>query len=148
MRRASKDDGPRVATPVWPDDGVILYDGVCIFCSRWVRFVATRDVARRFRFTAIQSDYGQRLARTLGIDAASPDTNAVVLNGQPLFKSDGAIAVISSLPNWRWARGLTLVPKPLRDAVYDLIARNRYSIFGTSSVCYLGDAAFRSRVLE
>ncbi len=131
----------------WPDDGVILYDGVCIFCSRWVRFVATRDVAKRFRFTAIQSDYGRRLAQALRIDAASPDTNAVVLNGQSLFKSDAAIAVIASLPHWRWARILTLVPKPWRDAVYDLIARNRYLIFGTSSACYLGDASFSARVL-
>ena len=103
----------------WPDDGVILYDGVCIFCSRWVRFVATRDTAQQFRFTAIQSDYGRRLAETFGIDAASPDTNAVVLNGEALFKSDAALAVISSLPHWRWARVLSLVPKPLRDAVYD-----------------------------
>ncbi|MGR0189217.1 DCC1-like thiol-disulfide oxidoreductase family protein, partial [Azospirillum aestuarii] len=39
----------------WPDDDVILYDGVCIFCSRWVRFVIARDTARRFRFTPIQS---------------------------------------------------------------------------------------------
>ena len=52
----------------WPDDDVILYDGVCIFCSRWVRFVATRDVARKFRFTAIQSPYGTRLAKAFGID--------------------------------------------------------------------------------
>jgi len=132
----------------WPDDGVILYDGVCIFCSRWVRFVATRDVAKRYRFTAIQSDYGRRLAQTLGIDAASPDTNAVVLNGRSLFKSDAAISVISSLPYWRWVRALKLVPKSLRDAVYDLVARNRYRIFGTSSACYLGDASFSSRVLE
>jgi predicted DCC family thiol-disulfide oxidoreductase YuxK len=132
----------------WPDDGVILYDGVCIFCSRWVRYVATRDVAKRFRFTAIQSDYGRRFAQTLGIDAASPDTNAVVLNGQPLFKSDAAIAVISSLPYWRWARVLALVPKPLRDMAYDLVARNRYRVFGTSSTCYLGEASFRSRVIE
>ena len=42
-------------TQSWPDDDVILYDGVCVFCSRWVRFVAARDVERRFRFTAIQS---------------------------------------------------------------------------------------------
>ena len=45
----------------WPDDDVILFDGVCIFCSRWVRFVATRDTAKRFRFTPIQSAYGTRL---------------------------------------------------------------------------------------
>ena len=62
---------------VWPDDDVILYDGVCIFCSRWIRFVATRDVARRFRFTAIQSAYGTRLAQAFGIDPDDPDTNAV-----------------------------------------------------------------------
>ena len=148
MRRTSNDDGSGVAALGWPDDGVILYDGVCIFCSRWVRFVATRDRAKRFRFTAIQSDYGGRLARAVGVDAACPDTNAVVLDGTALFKSDAAIAVISSLPRWRWARMLTLVPKPLRDALYDLIARNRYRIFGTSSSCYLGDASFRSRVLE
>ena len=64
--------------PKWPDDDVILFDGVCIFCSRWVRFVAKRDTAKRFRFTPIQSDYGARLARTFGIDPDDPDTNAVV----------------------------------------------------------------------
>jgi predicted DCC family thiol-disulfide oxidoreductase YuxK len=49
-------------TNPWPDDDVILYDGVCVFCSRWIRFVAARDTERRFRFTAIQSGYGSRLA--------------------------------------------------------------------------------------
>ena len=132
----------------WPDDGVILYDGICIFCSRWVRFVATRDTAQKFRFTAIQSDYGRRLAQAFGIEPASPDTNAVVLNGEALFKSDAALAVISSLPHWRWARAFRLVPKPLRDALYNLVARNRYRIFGTYDTCYLGDATFRSRVME
>ena len=132
----------------WPDDGVILYDGVCIFCSRWVRFVAMRDVAQQFRFTAIQSNYGRRLAASYDIDADSPDTNAVVLNGEALFKSDAALAVIASLPHWRWARVFGLAPKPLRDAVYNIVARNRYRIFGTYDECYLGDAAFRSRVME
>src|SRR3978361_1287821 len=58
----------------WPDDGVILYDGVCVLCSGWMRFVLRR--ARLFRFTPIQSDYGRALARALGIDPADPDTNA------------------------------------------------------------------------
>jgi predicted DCC family thiol-disulfide oxidoreductase YuxK len=72
---------PRV-TNRWPDDDVILYDGVCVFCSRWVRFVAARDTARRFRFTAIQSGYGTRLAQVFGIDPNDPDTNAVVHGGE------------------------------------------------------------------
>ncbi len=101
----------------WPDDDVILYDGVCIFCSRWVRFVATRDVARKFRFTAIQSPYGTRLAQTFGIDPDDPDTNAVVHGGVAFFKSDAALTVLSALPGWSWARALFAVPKPLRDAV-------------------------------
>ena len=102
----------------WPDDDVILYDGVCIFCSRWVRFVATRDVERRFRFTAIQSPYGTRLAQAFGIDPNDPDTNAVVHGGVAWFKSDAALTVLSSLPGWRWTRALFVVPKPVRNAVY------------------------------
>ena len=132
----------------WPDDDVILYDGVCIFCSRWVRFVMARDRAGRFRFTAIQSPYGARLAASLGIDPDDPDTNAVVHGGVAYFKSDGALTVLSLLPGWGWARALLAVPKPLRDAVYDLVARNRYRIFGKYDACFVPDAAMRPRVME
>ena len=85
---------------------MILYDGVCIFCSRWVRFVATRDVARKFRFTAIQSPYGTRLAQAFGIDPDDPDTNAVVHGGVAYFKSDAALTVLSHCRDWRWTRAL------------------------------------------
>ena len=51
---------------------MILFDGVCVFCSRWVRFIVARDAAARFRFTPIQSAYGARLAQALGIDAEIP----------------------------------------------------------------------------
>jgi predicted DCC family thiol-disulfide oxidoreductase YuxK len=132
----------------WPDDDVILYDGVCVFCSRWVRFVATRDKARRFRFTAIQSPYGTRLAQAFGIDPADPDTNAVIHGGVATFKSDAALTVLSSLPGWQWVRVLRALPKPLRDPVYNLVAQNRYRIFGKYEVCFLGDASFRNRILE
>jgi len=109
----------------WPDDDVILYDGVCVFCSRWVRFVAARDVAKRFRFTAIQSDYGTRLAQAFGIDPEDPDTNAVIHGGVAYFKSEGVLTTLGLLPGWRWARALHLVPKPIRETVYNLVARNR-----------------------
>jgi predicted DCC family thiol-disulfide oxidoreductase YuxK len=133
---------------VWPDDEVILYDGVCIFCSRWVRFVIARDVARRFRFTPIQSDYGSRLAQAFGIDPADPDTNAVIHGGVAYFKSEAALTVLSALPGWRWTRALFWVPRPLRDAVYNLVARNRYRIFGKYDRCFVPDAEMRDRVME
>ncbi len=132
----------------WPDDDVILYDGVCVFCSRWIRFVVARDTAARFRFTAIQSAYGTRLARAFGIDSDDPDTNALVHGGAVLFKSDAALTVLSHLPGWGWTRLFFAVPKPLRDAAYDLVARNRYRIFGKYEDCFVPDADMRARVLE
>jgi predicted DCC family thiol-disulfide oxidoreductase YuxK len=132
----------------WPDDDVILFDGVCVFCSRWVHFVATRDVEKRFRFTTIQSPYGARLAQALGIDAGDPDTNAVVHGGKAFMRSDGALTVLSTLPGWRWAGALRWVPKSLRDAVYGLVARNRYRIFGKYDACMVPDADLRARVIE
>src|SRR5258708_4163757 len=98
----------------WPDDDVILYDGVCVFCSRWIRLVAARDVNRRFRFTAIQSGYGTRLAQAFGIDPEDPDTNAVIHGGVARFKSDAALTVLSNLTGWGWGRGLRRRPHALR----------------------------------
>jgi predicted DCC family thiol-disulfide oxidoreductase YuxK len=132
----------------WPDDDVILYDGVCVFCSRWVRFVIARDTGNRFRFTAIQSAYGTRLASVFGIDPADPDTNAVVHGGIAYFKSDAALTVLCNLPGWRWTRIFFSMPKPLRDAVYNLVARNRYRIFGKYEACFVPDAEMKARVIE
>jgi predicted DCC family thiol-disulfide oxidoreductase YuxK len=130
------------------DDDVILYDGVCVFCSRWIRFVAVRDKERRFRFTAIQSDYGARLAQAYGIDPQDPDTNAVIHSGVAYLKSDGALTALSQLPRWSWMRVFLAIPRPLRDAVYNLIARNRYRIFGKYETCFVPDAELRDRVME
>src|SRR6201991_4395170 len=104
----------------WSDDDVILYDGVCIFCSRWICFIADRDRDKRFRFTPIQSPYGTRLAQAFGIDPADPDTNAVIHGGVAYFKSDAALTVLSHLPGWQWTKSLFAVPRQLRNAVYSL----------------------------
>jgi predicted DCC family thiol-disulfide oxidoreductase YuxK len=132
----------------WPDDDVILFDGVCVFCSRWVRFVVDRDEARRFRFTAIQSAYGARLAQALGIDPKDPDTNAVLHGGVAYTRSDAALTVLSLLPGLSFARVFLVVQKPLRDAVYNLVARNRYRIFGRFDACIVPDADLAARVIE
>jgi predicted DCC family thiol-disulfide oxidoreductase YuxK len=133
---------------IWPDDDVILFDGVCIFCSRWVRFVAARDTQARFRFTTIQSPYGTRLAQAVGIDASDPDTNAVIHGGVAWMKSDGALTVLSLLPGWGWTRLLFAVPRFIRDGVYNVIAKNRYRIFGKYDTCIVPDAGLRARVIE
>lgn len=128
--------------------GLILYDGVCVVCSGWFRFVADRDHERRFFFTAIQSDYGRALAVKLGIDPDNPQTNAVLLDGNVYLRSDSALSILAVLPRWRWARVFSLVPRPLRDRVYGVIARNRYRLFGTRAACDLGGAKFADRVIS
>jgi predicted DCC family thiol-disulfide oxidoreductase YuxK len=128
--------------------GLVLYDGLCVLCSAWFRFVARRDVERKFQFTAIQSDYGRALAMKLGIDPDQPDTNAVLLNGNVYLRSDSALAVLSALPHWRWTRAFRYVPKPLRDRLYSSVARNRYRLLGARNTCDLGGRDYADRVIN
>jgi len=121
-------------------DRLILFDGVCVLCSRWARFVIVRDPAARFRFVAVQEPYGTSLADILGIDREFPETNAAILAGRAYFKSDAAIAVLSQLPGFGWVRGLRWIPRRLRDAAYDIVARNRYRWFGRSETCLVPTA--------
>jgi predicted DCC family thiol-disulfide oxidoreductase YuxK len=130
------------------DDGVILYDGDCLLCSRWVRWVVRHDPDGIFRFTAIGSLYGRALATRLGIDPDNPATNAVIIDGKAHLYSDSAIAIASRLPGWGWTRWLALVPKPLRDAFYKLIARNRIAWFGRLQACDLPGPEVRARIIE
>ena len=129
-------------------DGLILFDGVCLLCSAWVRFVVRRDTAARFRFVAIQSAAGREMAARLGIDAAEPETNAVALGGRAFFKSDAALAVLRHLPGWRWTAILRAVPRPLRDWAYDRVARNRYRLFGRTDTCMVPTPDLASRFLK
>lgn len=131
----------------WPDNGIILYDGICVLCSGWMRFVLRRDCQHLFRFTPIQSDHGRALALSLGINPDDPDTNAVIWNGIAYRRSDAALTVVSLLPGWGWVRVLHIVPRFLRDVVYRVIARTRYRVFGRHLVCDLGSESYAERVV-
>lgn len=126
-------------------DGLILFDGVCVFCSRWVRFVIDRDPERRFRFVAIQSDPGRVLAARFGIDPDAPQTNAVIWNGRIHFRSDAALTVLGQLKATRPLGLLKAVPRLFRDPAYDLIAGNRYRLFGRTDICMIPAPEDRSR---
>jgi predicted DCC family thiol-disulfide oxidoreductase YuxK len=128
--------------------GVILFDGVCVFCSRWVAFVIARDRAKTFRFLPIQSEGGRRLAERIGVTPDDPETNAVVLDGVAYLKSDAALMVLARLPGWSWARLGWAFPKALRDWTYDRIAKNRYRIFGRLDACMVPGPEVRDRFLD
>jgi len=130
-----------------PDEpeGLILFDGVCVFCSRWVQFVIDRDPERVFSFMPIQSKGGRILAARFGIDPEAPQTNALIWNGRIYFKSDAALTVLARLGPTRPLGPLRAVPRLVRDTAYDLIAGNRYRLFGRSEACTVPSPEDRAR---
>ena len=128
-------------------DGLILFDGVCVFCSRWVRFVIRLDRKRRFRFLPIQSEKGRRLALRFGIDPDAPQTNAVVWRGRIFFKSDAALTALGALAETAPLEILKGAPRFVRDPIYDLIARNRYAVFGRTETCMVPAPEDRDRFI-
>jgi predicted DCC family thiol-disulfide oxidoreductase YuxK len=136
------------------DAPIILYDGVCGLCHRLNRFVLARDRAERFRFAALQSDLARKILTRHGRDPRDLDTLYLVLgHGRPderlLRKSDAALWILRELGGpWRAAGALRVVPRPLRDVGYDLVARTRYRLFGRYDACPLPDPRHRARFLD
>lgn len=126
-------------------DGLIVFDGECRFCSASVDLALTLDPGGATRFTPIQSPYGRRLAKDFGLDPDDPTTFVYFEHGQALQRSDAALTFAARLRwPWRWAGAFRVVPRPFRDAIYDIIARNRIRWFGRRETCRMprtGEAA-------
>lgn len=120
------------AGPVW------LYDGVCVLCSGGVRYTLKHERDQRMRFVAIQSREGRDLARRHGIDPDDPESFLFIEQGRALAKSDGVLALLKHLRGpARILLAGQVLPKLMRDWLYERIARNRYRIFGRKSHCEL-----------
>ena len=129
-------------------DGLVVFDGECVLCSGWIKFILARDSQRRFRFASIQRMPGRSIAARLGIDPDAPATNAVIVDGVAYFKSDSTLAVLQQLNGWRWTRMLRACPRFVRDWTYDRIARNRYALFGCTDSCIVPTADQAARFLD
>ncbi len=119
------------------DKKIVLFDGVCNLCNGAVNFVIRRDRADRFRFAALQSDVGRQLTASRHIDTEKVDSIIVIEPGVAYYlKSDAALEIARDLKGYRWMPYLLgWVPRPVRDAVYDLVARYRYRWFGKREAC-------------
>jgi predicted DCC family thiol-disulfide oxidoreductase YuxK len=117
--------------------GLILFDGVCVLCSRGCRFVSKRDRRGYFRFVPIQLAEGRPLAEQLGIDPDRPDSFAFVRKGKGYVKSEAVLRIARELPHWQWTWVFHFIPRVIRDAIYGVVARNRYRWFGRRDACML-----------
>jgi len=134
---------------------ILLYDGVCGFCNGLVQFILRRDRDAVFRFASLQSAFAARALSRHGANPSDLDTVYVVVHHELpdeylLSRSEAVLFVLKQLPGpWRaLASLLQLLPKFLRDAAYNAIARNRYRIFGRFQVCPLPSERDRNRFLD
>lgn len=125
---------------------MIVFDGVCVLCNGWVRFLLRRDHRARYRFAAMQGEAGSALLRRHGLDPDDPVSMLLVDGAVARSDTDAIIAVLAGLGGaWRLVGVLRIVPRVVRDPPYRWIARNRYRWFGRREQCPLPDAAHRDR---
>jgi predicted DCC family thiol-disulfide oxidoreductase YuxK len=134
---------------------ILLYDGVCGLCNRFLQFILRRDRNAVFRFASLQSALGATILARHGANPTALDTVYVAVNRELpdeylLSRSDAAIFVLKQLPGACRPAAFVLqaVPKFLRDAAYNVIARNRYAMFGRSEICPLPRDEDRPRFLD
>src|SRR5215204_4269440 len=127
---------------------VILFDGICNFCNGVIHFVIRQDKKGRFRFTTLQSGRGQQLLQHYGLSQLHFDSFILIENGKVYMRSAAALKLSNKLPwYWKWTQILWIVPPFIRNAFYDLIARNRYKWFGRKEQCMVPAPELRSRFL-
>ncbi len=125
---------------------LILFDGVCNWCNAWVSFTIAHDPAGQFKFGTLQSEQAQRILRDLHLSATGYQTFLLLEESCVYTKSTAALRVIRQLSRW-WPMYYlcVLVPAPLRDVVYDFMARHRYRWMGRTATCRVQTPAERDR---
>jgi predicted DCC family thiol-disulfide oxidoreductase YuxK len=127
---------------------ILLFDGVCNLCNRSVQSVIAHDSSARFRFASLQSEAGRALLAEHGLPLDAMDTVVLVDGAAHFTKSDAALEAARRLGGlFALAVVLKLVPRPLRDAAYDWVARNRYTRWGKRDECWVPTPELRARFL-
>ncbi len=131
------------------DAPIVVFDGVCRLCSRWVAFLLDHDRDGRLRFAAMQGRTGRALLQRHGLDPDDPTSFLWVEGGHGYRNSDAILRIVTGFGGaWRLLALLRLIPRPLRDAGYRLVARNRYRWFGRTTRCRVPDTATAQRFLD
>ena len=131
------------------DQGIIIFDGYCNFCSRSVRFIIRRDRKRYFTFAASQTPEGQRIIALYGLGKMAEHSIVLIEHGNIYRKSTAALRIARQLNRgWRLFNIFMIIPRRFRDFIYDLVARSRYRLFGMSDRCFVPDPDIKERFLQ
>jgi len=129
---------------------IVLFDGVCNLCNGFVQFVIKRDQQDVFRYASLQSEIGQQLTAEREIDPKRVDSVVLIEPGVAYYiKSDAALRIGQQLKGYRTlSKILRLIPSGLRNIVYDLIARYRYTWFGKKDQCMIPTPELQAKFLD
>lgn len=128
---------------------IVLFDGVCNLCNAAVNFIIDRDPQNRFRFAALQSDTGRELLNRYPLASGPVDSVVLIRSNRPYVKSDAALEIARHLGGaWPALAVFKIFPRFFRDWVYDLIAKNRYRLFGKQDACRIPTPELKARFLE
>lgn len=131
------------------DKPVILFDGVCNFCNYWVNFAIKRDKKKKIRFTPLQGETAKKLVLQFDLDPNALSTVILIDAGKVYTQSSAVLRMCKYLDGgWKLAYGLMIIPKFLRDAIYNIIARNRYKWFGKKDECMIPTLEMKERFLD
>lgn len=134
-------------SPLPVPNPVVLFDGECMFCDWVVRFILDHERDHVLLFAPLQSEVAAKLLAEIPADSI-PDSVVYHDGAQIYFKCDAALKVAPHLKApWSWIRVVRILPGPLRDAIYGVIARSRYRIFGRKEVCTVPTTLERQREL-
>ena len=127
---------------------IILFDGVCNFCNFWVNFIMNKDKNDTYQFAAMQSDSGQKLLQKFKLNAYEFDSFVLIVNDKHFTKSTAALMISKNLKSIvKLLYPLIIVPEPIRNLFYDLIAKNRYKFFGKRDVCRIPTESEKKKFL-
>ncbi|WP_218243584.1 thiol-disulfide oxidoreductase DCC family protein [Comamonas fluminis] len=128
---------------------IVVFDAQCLLCNSWVQFLLKHDKQGIFQFAAIQGQVGSQLLAEAGLKIEGLQTLLLVDGPQSWQHTDAILRVLHALGwPWRLAGVARLIPAALRDALYRVIARNRYQWFGKSEQCLMPDPAVAARFLD
>lgn len=127
---------------------LILFDGVCNFCNYWVNFAIRRDKQKRLRFTPLQGSTATKVLPVYKINPSALSSVMLIEKGKAYTQSSAAIRICKHLDGgWKILYGLMIIPKPVRDLIYNWIARNRYRWFGKKDLCMIPSPEVKERFL-
>ncbi|WP_447641868.1 MULTISPECIES: thiol-disulfide oxidoreductase DCC family protein [Chitinophagaceae] len=131
-----------------PHNHIVLFDGVCNLCSGAVQFILKRDKENKFRFASLQSKAGQPLLEKFEKNNQDLKSIVYVQNEKIYTKSTAVLRIARELGGtYTLLYWLCIIPRPIRDAIYDFVARNRYKWFGKKKECWVPTKELQERFL-